>query len=261
MTVSAVVGKRAVRFAADDLYEQVLTCQGSQALSWLGKAPQQVLEVGCSAGHLVRRMLDAGHAVLGFDTNAEHVRLARERNPGAALWVGSADEGPWPCDDVDAVVMVEVLEHVDDDGTALAEAARVLRPGGRLVLTVPHRGLFAFLDPFNLKTWVERDLRVIAGVAHRIQRFGNTQFTGNLYHHRHYALAEVESLLTSNFRIKDVRRTGLVLFPLASAAMSVAARITAAAWLKVILQRAMNFDGRLSYGRWAYNLMLLAERR
>jgi SAM-dependent methyltransferase len=113
----------------------------------------RVLNVGCGAGSLTLAMLERGLEVSSVDASEAFVaRLAAEvsaRHPGADFPVVTADAHHLPFADssFDGVTCGEVLEHLDDDARAAAEIARVLRPGGLLVATVPAGpGRFDWVD-------------------------------------------------------------------------------------------------------------------
>jgi SAM-dependent methyltransferase len=98
----------------------------------------RVLEVGPGEGGLTRLLADRGHRVTAVDLARGWLpALPTERMSGAAL--AEMTRLPFAAASFDAVVAAEVIEHIADLGSALAEAARVLTPGGRLVVTVPYR--------------------------------------------------------------------------------------------------------------------------
>jgi SAM-dependent methyltransferase len=100
-----------------------------------------VLNAGCGAGSFTLRLLDAGYRVTSVDASEPFVervaRLVRERGADAPVEVADLHALRFGDASFDAVVCGEVLEHLDDDATALGELARVLRPGGLLVVSVP----------------------------------------------------------------------------------------------------------------------------
>jgi ubiquinone/menaquinone biosynthesis C-methylase UbiE len=100
----------------------------------------RVLEVGCGAGHLLAR-LPAGRPV-GVDL-AESLlaRTAARLRGRAALAQADAGALPFAAHAFDRVYCSEVLEHLVDPAGAVAEIARVLRPGGVAVLSVPNEAL------------------------------------------------------------------------------------------------------------------------
>jgi ubiquinone/menaquinone biosynthesis C-methylase UbiE len=109
-------------------------------LDSVGFAPgSRVLEVGCGTGVLTRRLAGlAGIAeVVGVDVASSLLERGRELAAGLAnvtYLEADARSLPFPEAEFDAVVFDSTLTHVPGPGEALAEAARVLRPGGRLAV-------------------------------------------------------------------------------------------------------------------------------
>jgi SAM-dependent methyltransferase len=105
-----------------------------------------VLDLGCGTGALLEPLRRRGYRPLGLDVRPEGLASVRARDPDAWLVQAEADRLPLRDGSVDAVVALDVLEHVDD-GRVLAEVARVLRPGGLLVASVPaYRWLWSRRD-------------------------------------------------------------------------------------------------------------------
>lgn len=103
-------------------------------------AGRRILDVGCGAGLLSAALRDRGAHVAGFDSSAAMVDLARRRlGDDADLRV--ADLGkplPYKDSSFDDVVASLVLHYLRDWTEPLAELRRVLKPGGRLILSVNH---------------------------------------------------------------------------------------------------------------------------
>ncbi len=109
-------------------------------------AGERVLDVGCGEGWFASELLCAEVDVVGIDVAEEPLRRARERDPALDLTRVHPD-GPWPVEDAsfDAVWAGETIEHVADTAGWLSEARRVLRPGGRLLLSTPAHGRLRML--------------------------------------------------------------------------------------------------------------------
>jgi SAM-dependent methyltransferase len=98
-----------------------------------------VLDLGCGAGRFLRALREAGADPVGVELAQHAVDRARQNVPGADIRL-LAEDGSIPLGhgEVDLIWCSEVLEHMADVGHALLEMRRVLRRGGRALLTVPH---------------------------------------------------------------------------------------------------------------------------
>ena len=114
-----------------------------------------VLDCGCGMGFYLMAMGKLRNLRLtGVDTDVERLELAEHHGIRANLVNGDATALPFPDSSFDRILMSEVLEHVPDDGAALREAHRVLRPGGILAISVPHARYPFLWDPINA-TWIK----------------------------------------------------------------------------------------------------------
>ena len=110
-----------------------------ETLKRLPMAPAaRVLDVGCGTGELLSRLRakypEAGLA--GLDPVAEMLAVARDKLSGNEdLRIGYADSLPWSAGAFDVVVSCNMFHYISHPVEALLEMARVLRPGGSLVLT------------------------------------------------------------------------------------------------------------------------------
>jgi SAM-dependent methyltransferase len=96
----------------------------------------RLLDVGCGPGTITARAAERGAQVVGLDLAGGMLDLGRERHPHLELVEGDAEHLPFPDGSFDAVVGGFVLNHLPAPERAIAEAARVLAPGGRLAVAV-----------------------------------------------------------------------------------------------------------------------------
>jgi ubiquinone/menaquinone biosynthesis C-methylase UbiE len=104
-------------------------------------AGQRVLDVGCGPGLYAAELLARGAVVTAFDSSPAMVRLAASRvGPLTECRVWDLEQPlTWlPDASQDVALMALVIHHVDNRGLALSELHRVLRPGGRLILSTTH---------------------------------------------------------------------------------------------------------------------------
>ena len=107
-----------------------------------GEVPGKLLEVGCGRGRFLERMRRAGWQVQGTEFDPAAAERVRAKY-GLQIDVGDLAALHYPADAYDAIAMSQVIEHVHDPRALLEECRRVLRPGGRLVLSTPNAASLA----------------------------------------------------------------------------------------------------------------------
>lgn len=103
-------------------------------------AGRRILDAGCGSGPILSDLRDRGAVVTGFDSSAGMLEQARRRlGADADLLVADlAHPLPFADDAFDDVVVSQALHYLEDWGPTLAEFHRVLRPGGRLLVSEEH---------------------------------------------------------------------------------------------------------------------------
>lgn len=151
---------------------------------YLGDKEQLILDLGCGTGLMLEILMQRGHHVMGLDRRPEGLHAVNRLLPQSWLLQAEATRLPLIENAFDAVMLLDVLEHVDDRDL-LAEVHRVLRPDGLALITVP-------AIPW---LWSYRD-----------------KDAGHL---RRYTRRQLTSLLTgANFQVLEICYYQFLLFPI-----------------------------------------------
>ena len=182
------------------------------AVAWLaGGEAKVVLELAAGTGKLTRSLVDQGHAVFATEPDEAMLAVLRKRVPEVSAKVATAEEIPANDRSVDVVVVAQAF-HWFDHEVALAEVARVLKPGGHLALVwnsrderIPwvrrlgdilgrqesntssaqhlvHSDLFGFMEETSFKHWQEVNRETVLDLARSRSSFAAMDEAGREAH-------------------------------------------------------------------------------
>ncbi|MGH2892348.1 MAG: class I SAM-dependent methyltransferase [Solirubrobacteraceae bacterium] len=231
-----------------------------RARRWLPADALRVLDVGCAFGYgsaAIAAAGPAGQIVVGVENNPGHLERGRRDFPWVTILDADATSLPVPDGCADAVLLLDVIEHLARPADAITEAHRVLRPGGVVIISVPHRGPLRHLDALNAYTALHRRRPGWPPLEPATGSAGG--------HHRHFAVSELTALLAPGFTVDRVTRTGLGLEELVYLAALLARvprgreRVGTAA---LLLHLAVYLiDDLAPWGPLGYNLTVRSVRR
>jgi O-antigen/teichoic acid export membrane protein/SAM-dependent methyltransferase len=217
----------------------ILTDRQKWAYSWISPG-ETIADIGSSISPLLTLLEKKYGKVIALDTDHASLEEIRRRFPHIRAIESSCLQIPMESCSCDTVLLLDVLEHVDDDRKAVDEIFRILKPGGQLILSVPNKGLFGFLDPQNLTAKLR----------------GEYSQEGE---HRHYSEEDILELLGSNFKIVRKHYGGLFLYPVTFAAENVFRKHFGIS-LGRLLRRIGDWDNDISWGKLSYNLIIEARK-
>ncbi len=143
---------------------------------------QKVLDIGSGAGNMAHHLAHYGQ-VIGLDPNPRPLVVAAGR--GLDVLQSMGDQLPFATSAFDLVALLDTVEHIPDELGVFAECLRVLKPGGKLIVTVPaFMSLWSYNDEINA-------------------------------HQRRYTAPELaQKLAITGFRVKRISYNNFFLFPL-----------------------------------------------
>lgn len=158
----------------------------AQVKKFMPSAHAVIMEIGCSSGFLIRDLAKSfpEAVVVGADVVKEPLYRLAKTLPGIPLIRFDLLQNPLPDQSVDVLIMLNVLEHIEDDVMALQKAFNLLKPGGVLIIEVPAGP--SLYDAYDAE----------------------------LHHFRRYSASELQAKLTqAGFKVSRRSHLGFVLFP------------------------------------------------
>ena len=205
------------------------------------KEQPDVLDLGCGTGVVLRELKSWANPI-GLDMSDLALGFCRQREL-ARLICGDGSQLPLRDGTMDAIIGLDIFEHIEDDVAAFSEAYRVLRPGGVLVLSVP-----AFRS-----LWGPHDVA--------------------LMHHRRYRASEVRNRLSdAGFVVRRSTYSVFFLFPIVvvwrlfekrKKGPAKASLVTLPKWLNSMLITLQNLEAFLLCTMnlpWGSSVIAVAER-
>ncbi len=125
----------------------------------------KALDAACGTGRQAALLHELGCSTVGLDQSESMVAVARSKLPDVRFEVGDLEHLPFADDEFDLAVVSLALCHLADPGAAVAELARVVRPGGVLMITDPHpfgailggQAFYGGMSPSRPMTWVRNN--------------------------------------------------------------------------------------------------------
>ncbi len=157
-----------------------------------------VLDIGCSKGDHATLWKRDGNQVIGIDTDETAINIARETHPESDFRLLLDSSIPLQDNSIDVVIMLDAIEHVENEKFTLMEIWRVLKPEGQLILTTPYRNILGdwmdgdnlfFIPLYRFKNWILK----------RPITFSR---------HRHYRTADLLTMCPGKFQVTTEEITG-----------------------------------------------------
>ena len=228
------------------------------------KAQVSILDVGCNVGAWLLRCREVYPDALlaGVEINGHALKQIHNLLPDIIFGQAVAERLPFEDSQFDCVTCLEVLEHLPERNwkAAIEEMKRTLKPGGVLILTVPHAGLFAWLDSNNVRHRLPLLYRTIFGRGLRDLGYDSTGRT--VEWHKHFHVSELKSIISeTGWSSIDFDFGGLFLMPIADWLSWPFYKAGAPNhWFRRMLGRLATWDYRINFGRYSYGVCVVCTK-
>lgn len=239
------------------------------AYIWIPKNTKKLLDAGCAWGYGSYYFSKKVKIVHGIDPSKENVLLATQRYPKITFHHSKVENTTFQNNYFDAVVFCDTLEHVQNELSAINEIYRVLKPGGVLILSVPHKGLFSFLDPSYPLYFFKNSVPAIYAFIYRLKTGKNPpRLVDDDIEHRHYSLNDIQRLLArskfnKHYTITNIFRSGLFASAIFGYINFVLVLLFGARIARTLMRPfhfLEDFDYWVPYGTFSYNIACLISK-
>ena len=221
----------------------------------------RLLDLACQECGSTKYYLKKADSVVGLDFLYNFLVKGKRIVPELKLVNSLAEDFPFKNDIFDYCLLTEMLGCVSDQRKCLAETLRVLKSGGIIVISVPQKGLFYFLDPDNFKFYFPNIYRIFYRILKKKEPEKSFRFSRKDDYYYHYSFNEIKDMLGPKFEINRIYRGGLIIYPLAIGMNYV---FNLFGWKRSIVLKSFNvlsdWEYNINFGPLAYNLLILAKK-
>ena len=236
------------------------------AFGWIKSDTKSLLDYGCGDGKLLGylRKKNSQIKLYGLEVDKKALKILHKTTSGVRFISNLRNVKDNSCE---IVTLLDVIEHVPDEIKTLDEIARVLKSGGCLLLSTPHKGITEIFDPGNVKfrfPGLHKLLfeRIFKQKGYKKKYLGKGMVGDisrqDINWHRHYSSKDLKKLLSKNFIIKEIRYYGLF-FPLLSMLDQ------AYLWVRKkeckIIRKLVLMDSRINFGRLSFSIFINAIKK
>ncbi len=124
---------------------------------------KNILEIGCGEGYGIKELLPKVKKYICIDKYESNINFKSEKLTFIKSEVPPLDK--IKSDSLDFVVTFQVIEHIEDDKFFVEEIFRVLKPGGKLILTTPNKAMTLSRNPWHVREYTNSEMKEILSVA------------------------------------------------------------------------------------------------
>lgn len=229
---------------------------------WIAHRVKNILDAGCDDGNNTFLLSRKAEKTWGIDVNQKTIEHAQQKFPSISFLRCPVEKTGFEDNFFDVIIMNDVLEHVENEIIALNEMFRILKKGGQLIISTPHQGMFAFLDPANLKFLIKSP--ALLRLAYGNKKAGSLLVSKNTTRdfHRHYSLKQLQSMLdkssfSNQYTVEKVFRSGLLLGVLSVDLKILLKRLSGSKITSIILYplfKLASLEYWIPFGPFAYNI-------
>ncbi|HDZ61451.1 MAG TPA: class I SAM-dependent methyltransferase [Candidatus Pacearchaeota archaeon] len=225
-----------------------------------------LLDGGCAWGYGTRFFKKKCINTYGIDPNKDFIKIAKERYSHIKFINCGLEKTPFQNNFFDVIILNDVLEHVKDEKRVLNEMYRVLKKGGNLIITTPHKGLFSFMDSDNYVFLIRTKIPKLYKKLYKMYKgeYPKKIRPGYEDWHKHYSVKEIVHMLNSSkfnnhFSLVKTFRSGFFIGPFVGNLQLIGdtflgRRITS--FLLKPLLILSNIDYWIPYNKLSYNLAI-----
>lgn len=198
-------------------YEPLIKGRTKLAWQWIPHNTDTLLDAGCAYGLTTAIFAKEAKNVYGLDANPQFIAAAKEKYLGINFVVSQVEKTPFADSFFDVIILNEVLCYIQNEQQLFDEMFRILKIGGTLIISVPHKGLFSFMDTENYIYFLKKYLPWLYRLLYRLYT-GKQPHPENLKYLKrsHYSKNDLQALLNKSlfknyYEVEKIFRSGLLI--------------------------------------------------